>query len=292
MTPLEQLRAKTLGRLDEYRPPRFRVFAPVAYVAGWVSLGVLPLLGIVSRSRALAGWLAELFGDLATLLRAGGHDTAEVWRLEKVAEHLAAQRSHGKTAMIMALTSAVLAVLFVPAAIALFAVARDQSLLWRIIVLGVVFGGSWILLLYAAYGAAGNTLRTQYRLVDEAIGHLSAVCKASDLPQLTGPVPAEPITPPWVYLAALTYLPTVWGVVMIRQSHRWSVHVGRTVRRMVDELIECFDSLVPEPDGDGTLVVRHEPAADQKICPDPQCGAANVLEATYCKRCGRQLEES
>ena len=290
MTPLQQLREKTLRRLGEYQPLLYRLPAPMVYLAGWASLGILPLLAMVSRSRAMAAWLGELLADLVTLLRASGRESADLWRLEKVAGHLAAQRGHGRMALIMALISLVLAVLLVPSAVAMFLVGRGESLLWRTIVLLLVFGGSWVLLLYAAYGAVQNTLRTQYRLLDEAVGHLSAISESAGAGAIERPEAEEP-TPPWLYVAALTYLPTVWGVVMMRQAHRWSLHCRRRVRGLIDEIVERFDAMIIQPGADATLVLPEEAPGDSRVCPDPQCGAANPREAAFCKRCGRRLDE-
>jgi hypothetical protein len=291
MTPLQQLHERTVQRLERYRPFRYRTFSVLMYVGGWLSLGLAPLFALVSRSRALAGYLASVLGDVVTILRAGGHDSAPLWQAEQIAKRLEAQRGHGRYPMLLACLSAVLAVLFIPAAILLAVFGTDGSQLWRWAVLAVALGGSWVLLLFAGYVGLQNTLEVQYRLVRDAVKHLSAVLHATGAAPLTAPPHEGVPAPAWVYLAGLTYLPTLWGVVMVRQSARWSHHVCVVVRKATEELAERVAALQVGPDGEVPAAVSAPPADAQNRCPDPQCRAANIPEARYCQRCGRRLEE-
>jgi hypothetical protein len=289
MTPLEQLRQETHQRLAGYRPLRYRLFAPLMIVAGLPTLGVVPLLCLVSRFRAMAAWLSETLADLVTLLRSCGHDTSDVWRLEQVARHLADQRAGGRTALAMGMTSLALAALAVPAAVLLFVLGGDRPMLWRWAVLLVAFYGSWVLLLVAAFARVQQELSVQMGLVREGEGHLSAVAAAAGAPPLTRQ-DAPPPMPPWAWPAALAYLPTLWGVLMVRLSVRWSHHVRVVVKRLAAETADRLVVMAPAGSGNCVLVVRAEAAAGSRTCPDPRCGAANVAEATFCQRCGRKLD--
>jgi len=288
MTPLQQLREKVARRLTEFRPLRYRLFAPLVIAAGWLTLGIAPLMWYVGRLRALAGWLADSLVDLATLLRSSGHDTADVWRLEQTARRLADQRSAGRTALATATASLALAALAVPGAVLLFVFRGEQPMLWRWAVLGIAFYGSWVLLLVAAYARCQQELSAQMRLVREAAAHLSAVADAAGQPPLTRES-AEPPAPPWAWLAGLAYVPTLWGLGMIHLALRWSHHVRAVVPRLAAEVAERLDAMAPPGAGDGVLVIREDAAPGHRICPDPRCGAANVTEAKFCQRCGRSL---
>ena len=90
----------------------------------------------------------------------------------------------------------------------------------------------------------------------------------------------------------LTYLPTLWGVVMVRQVARWSHHVRVVVRKAAEELAIRVAAVQVAADGDVPVTLGRPAAEGENRCPDPRCAAANIPEANYCQRCGRRLRDA